>query len=202
MGSLAQAISCSNVRGVFPVHELFWFCLVQVSTTQFCSFPAFLMARVSDGTNVPIPPAQASSSNFGSPNGSGSDLDGMGTRSGSTTDEELDVLLSKFVHFETQIAKMEQNFSTFTARLCKVETYAASASNKSGSARSWSSLEQVDGSTAAGSHAQDHLMTTGTRDAGLIFPPNPADEHPRSAVVLRFPYEQYHTGITKWINTL
>ena len=32
---LVQAISCSNMRGVFPVHELFWFCLVQVSTSQF-----------------------------------------------------------------------------------------------------------------------------------------------------------------------
>ena len=55
---------------------------------------------------MPIPPAQASSSNFGSPNGSGSDLDGMGTRSGSTTDEKLDALLSKIVHFETQIAQI------------------------------------------------------------------------------------------------
>ena len=42
---LAQAISCLNVRGVFPVHELFLFCLVQVSTTQFCCFSFFLMAR-------------------------------------------------------------------------------------------------------------------------------------------------------------
>ena len=30
----AQAISCSNVRGVFPFHEHFWFYLVQVSTTS------------------------------------------------------------------------------------------------------------------------------------------------------------------------
>ena len=48
----------------FPVHERFWFCLVQVSTTQFCSFPSFLMARASDGTNVPISAAPASSSKF------------------------------------------------------------------------------------------------------------------------------------------
>ena len=82
------------------------------------------MARMSDGTNVPISSAPASSSNFGSPNGSGSDLDGMGTRRGITTDEKL----------------------------CKDETYSASASNVPGSARSWPSVEQVDGSTAAGSH--------------------------------------------------
>ena len=36
---LAQAISCSDVRGVSPVHKRFWFCLVQVSTTQFCGCP-------------------------------------------------------------------------------------------------------------------------------------------------------------------
>ena len=120
------------------------------------------------------------SSNVGSPHGSGHDLDGMGTRSGNTMDEKLGALLSKFVHFETQIAQipalttwmsrmdshitktlgnfatrlteMEQNFSTLTARMCKFETYAASASNVSGSARSWPTVEQVDGSTAAGSH--------------------------------------------------
>ena len=122
----------------------------------------------------------------------------MGTRSGNTMDEKLGAFLSKFVHFETQIAQipalttwmsgmdshitktlgdfatrlteMEQNFSTLTARLCKVEPYATSASNVTGSARSWPSLEQDDGSTATeGPTAQDHLMTTETQDADLIF---------------------------------
>ena len=54
--------------------------------------------------------------------------------------------------FATRLPEMEQNFSTLTARMCKVETHAASASHVSGSARSWPSREQVDGSTAAGSH--------------------------------------------------
>ena len=49
---------------------------------------------------------QLTSSNFGSPSGSGSCLDGMGTRSGSTAEEKLDALLSQFVHFETQIAQI------------------------------------------------------------------------------------------------
>ena len=84
----------SNVRGV------------QVSTTQFCCLLPIPMAGVSDGTDVTISLAQASSSNMGSPDGSGSDLDGMGTRSGSTTDEMLDALFAKFVHFETQIAQI------------------------------------------------------------------------------------------------
>ena len=42
---LAQAISCSNVRMIFLRHELFWFCLVQVSTTQFCWCPLAFITR-------------------------------------------------------------------------------------------------------------------------------------------------------------
>ena len=63
-------------------------------------------------------------------------------------------------------AEMEQNFINLTARVCKVETYAASASNFSGSARSWLSVEKIDGCTAAGS--QDHLTTAETHDEDLI----------------------------------
>ena len=58
----------------------------------------------------------------------------------------------KHLDFATRLTEMEQNFNTFTARRCKVETYAASASNVSGSTRSLLSLKQVDGSTSAGSH--------------------------------------------------
>ena len=63
---------------------------------------------VVDASDTPVPnlPMQLTSSNFGSFHGSGSDLDGMGTRSRSTTDEKLDALLSKFAHFETQIAQI------------------------------------------------------------------------------------------------
>ena len=56
VATLARSISCSNVHGVFPVHERFWFCLVQVSLTQFGCFPLVLMARASDGTDVPVSP--------------------------------------------------------------------------------------------------------------------------------------------------
>ena len=52
-------------------------------------------SRVVDtsGTRVPNSPMQLTSSNFESPNGPGSDLDGMGTRSGGTKNEKLDVSL-------------------------------------------------------------------------------------------------------------
>ena len=54
----------------------------------------------------------------------------------------------------------------------------------------------------SGPMAQDHLMTTETQDAGLILSLVPEDEQARSAILLRFPCEQDHKGITKWINTL
>ena len=70
-------------------HSIWWLPVVQVKTHH---------------TSLPGSPPL--SSNVGSPHGSGHDLDGMGTRSRSTTDEKLDALLSKFVHFETQIAQI------------------------------------------------------------------------------------------------
>ena len=84
---LAQAISCSNVHGVFPVHERFWFCFVQVSTNQFSLFAAFASVFMAtgrasdDALHTSLLGSPPLSSNVGSPHGSGHDLDGMGTRS-------------------------------------------------------------------------------------------------------------------------
>ena len=83
--------------------------------------------------------------------------------------------------FATRLAEIEQNFSTFSARLCKVETL-----------RSWPSVEQVDGSTAAGSHGPGSFSDNRNTRRRLDISPNPDDEHARSAVLLRFPCEQYH----------
>ena len=44
----------------FSRSRAFCFCLVQVSTTQFCCFPPVLMAGASDGTDVPVSPLPAS----------------------------------------------------------------------------------------------------------------------------------------------
>ena len=92
------------------------------------------MAGASNGANTQI--SNASSSNLGSPTGSGPDLDGMGPRSGSTTDEKLDAILSKFAHFETQLAQvpaitdwmsrmeshMSKTLGEFASRLAEMET--------------------------------------------------------------------------------
>ena len=50
------------------------------------------MAHVSDGTNVPISPAPASSSNLGSPNGSLPDLEGVGGQPTSTMEEKFEAM--------------------------------------------------------------------------------------------------------------
>ena len=52
------------------------------------------MAGVDDGSDVPISIVPGSSSNYGSPDGSGPDLDGMGHRSIDAQFKELrDILL-------------------------------------------------------------------------------------------------------------
>ena len=84
------------------VSQRFFVSFLFLVSTLF--FGLLSQPRVVDasGTLVLNSPMQFSSSNFGSLNGSGSDLDGLGTRSGGTTDEKLDALLSKCVHFENE----------------------------------------------------------------------------------------------------
>ena len=118
-------------------------------------------------------PCSSLLSNFGFPDGLGSDLDGMGTRSGSTMDEKLDALLSKFVpqivqipcranwmslmdshitktlgDFATRLTEMDQNFNILSTRMCRLETGAASGPSGPDSARSWNVPRHSDGSTA------------------------------------------------------
>ena len=104
--------------------------------------------------------------------------------------------------FSTRLTEMEQNFSALTARMCKFETNAASASNVSGLARSWPTLEQVDDSTAAGSDGPGSSDDNRNTRRRLDTLSSTEDEQSRSAVLLRFPCEQYLKGITKWIDNL
>ena len=158
---------------IFLCRELFWFCLVQASTTQFCCFPTVLMAHIDDASDRPVPPSpvQHSSSNFGSPNGSAPDLDGTGIRP-STMEEKMNEIYLQLPFFlqnasriENSVQTLSQTVASSTARSTSVErivsnlaardaaleTSAASVSSGSGSARSWNLLGQSDGSTAAGS---------------------------------------------------
>ena len=224
----SRAISCSNVHGVFPVHERFWFCLVQVSTTQFCCFPPVLFARASDGTDVSVSPLPTSSSNMGSPNGSLPDLEGTGYRA-STMEEKINEMfvqiaklpllmqsISRFENcvqtlshsvasYDAKITNIEQMVSSLAARVTTLETNATTVSSGSSSARSWNMLGQSTGSTATGSlgshgpgSSDDNRNTRRRLDPSL----SPEDEHARRAILLRFRCEQYHTWITKWIHNL
>ena len=101
-----------------------------------------------------------------------------------------------------RLQRWSRIFDNLTARVCKVETYAASAPIVSGSARSWPSVEQVDGSTPAGSHGPGSSDDNRNTRRRLDTPSSTEDEQSRSAVLLRFLLcEQYLKGITKWIDT-
>ena len=106
------------------------------------------MTRVSDGTNVPISPAPASSSNMGSPDGSLPDLEGTGFRA-CTMEEKINEVYSHFPLFRqnavriencvqtlaqtvaaqtTKITNIEQIVGSLVARVTSLETNAASGS--------------------------------------------------------------------------
>ena len=55
------------------------------------------MACVDDASNVPVSPLPATSSNFGSPDGSGPDLDGVGSRSYDAQFKKLRDMLGPLV---------------------------------------------------------------------------------------------------------
>ena len=121
---------------------------------------------------------------------------GMVTSGIASVEQTVNALSAKMAMF----AAMEQNVSTLTARLCKIEGDMVSASSVSGSARSRNVLGQNDGSTAAGSlgsngpgSSEDNRNTRRRLDTS----PNTEDEQSRSAVLLRF-----LKGITMWIDYL
>ena len=68
-----------------------------MSTTQFCSFPLAFMANAhpfddAEHANVPNSPFQELSSNFGSPNGSLLDLEGVGGHPTCTMEEKFEAI--------------------------------------------------------------------------------------------------------------
>ena len=159
-GSISPRVSQFHFGLLSLVSTLFFF-----TFRRSLSLGLMFHPHVVDASDRPVPksPVQFTSTNLGSTNGSVSDLDGMGTRPGVTTDEKLDALLSQFAQVKEQIAQirtiegwmsrmeshvttalggfaarlteMEQNFSALTARMCKIDTCVPSASNVSGSAR-------------------------------------------------------------------
>ena len=82
---------------------------------------------------------------------------------------------------------------------------AASGSSSPDLARPWNMLGQINGSTATGSlgsHGPGSSDDSRNTRRRLDTFSSPEGEQARSVVLLRFPCEQYHTGITNWINNL
>ena len=148
------------------------------------------------------------------------------SRSGSTTDEKLDAFLSKFAHFETSSCCHDLDVPCgFTYH---ENTWILRPDLQRWNRTSAPSLHVC----ARSRHMQpQHQMLPVRKDLGLhsnkLTAPQPqgphgpgssddnrntrrrldissllADEHARSAVLLPFPSEQYHKGITKWITNL
>ena len=95
------------------------------------------MARVSDGTNVPISPAPASSSNLGSPDGSLPDLEGVGGHPACTLEEKFEAMLTKrLAQFEVNFAALAsipmlvQGFSRFESSTLSLTQSVASIANQ------------------------------------------------------------------------
>ena len=84
------------------------------------------MARVSDGTNVPISPLPASSSNTGSPHGSLPELDG--TRYRATTMEEkindfylqLPLFMQNAARIENCVQTLAQTMAAQTTKITQI----------------------------------------------------------------------------------
>ena len=133
---------------------------------------------------------------------------GMVTSRIASVEQTVNALSAKMASFaalEQSVSTLTENVSSLTARICKIETNATSVYSGSGSARSWNILGYSNGSTATGSlgsHGPGSSDDNRNIRRRLDTFSSPEDEQARSAVLLRFPCEQYHKGITKWINNL
>ena len=158
----------------FPFTSASGFSLCKCLQPSFCCFPLVHMAHVSDGTDVPVSPLPASSSNVGSHDGSLLDLQRTGYRASAMEEKinEMFVQVAKFplliqsvskfencvktlpqseATSDAKIKKIEQMVSSLAARVTALETNETSVSSGSNSARSWNILGHSDGSTATGS---------------------------------------------------
>ena len=188
---LAQVISCSNVRMIFLRHELFWFCLVQVFTTQSCCFPPVLMARIDDASDRPVPPSpeQLSPSNLDSPNGSGPDLDAMAAAQLMSSSKRFENYCYHS-HGALRITKATSRPSPTLWSFVHPGLPILNRPSVPFLPRWPQNFSKSPGSS------DDHRNTRRRLDTFS----NTEDENVRSAVVLQFPCEQVHAGMSTWLN--
>ena len=128
---------------VFSRSRAFLVCFGQVFVTQFCSFPLVLMARVDDGTDVLISLMPGTSSNSGSPDVSGTDLDEMGHRSIDAQFKEfrnISLPLGRgFADFDNHVKTLSETVGMVISRIASVEQTVNALSAKMAS---FAALEQ------------------------------------------------------------
>ena len=175
-------------------------------------------------SNVPISPAPASSSNMGSSNGSLPDLDGTGNRA-CTTEENINEIYWQLPLFIQDAAKIENCVQTLAQTVAALTTKITKVNNLLEAlwlaSLLWKQVQllvpvvliQQDLGTCLDSNCSTATGSLGSQGPGssddnrntrrgLDTFTSPEDEHARSAILFRFPCEQYHTGITNWINNL
>ena len=144
------------------------------------------MTRVSDGTNVPISPAPASSSNMGSPDGALPDLEATGFRANTEQINELYLQLPLYIQNAariencvqtlaqtvaaktTKITSIEHVVGSLVARVTSLETNAASGSSSLTQRDPGTYSDEVTAPQPLGPMALDHPMTTEIQDVDLI----------------------------------
>ena len=123
------------------------------------------MTRGSDGTNVPVSPAQASCPNMVSPDGSVPDLEGTGL-SATTMEEKINEIYSQLPLFRQNPTRIEncvqtlaQTVAAQTARITNIEQIIASILAR---------ITSLETNAASGPTALDLPMTTEIQDVDLI----------------------------------
>ena len=110
---------------VFLASRAFLVLSCPIVYNQFCSFSPVLMASVDDGSEVPISLMSGTSSNYGSPDGSGPDLDRMGHRSIDAQFKELRHILLPlacgFADFDNHVKTLSEAVGVGTSRNTSVE---------------------------------------------------------------------------------
>ena len=178
----------------FPFTSASGFALSNFYNPVFVVFPPVLMARASDGTDVPVSPVPASSSNLGSPNGSLPDLEGTGYRA-STMEEKINDMFVQIAklplhmqsvsRFENCVQTLSQTVASYDAKITNVEQMVSSLAARVTTVERMQRPSPVDPAHQdlgifldiamapqppglSGPMAQGHLMTAEIQDEDLI----------------------------------
>ena len=183
-------------------------------------------------TSLPFKPPPLGSSKFGSPDGSVSDLDGMGVRSSSTVEEnkldEILLLVGQVCAINLWISQMNNHIPSIT-NPCVPSRSGSQSLIKTSVRSQLASLHWKHGPGPLPANLV-HQQEVGRCSVTMEDPPqlgpttqlqwtmaemceidpnpnpwskSPADENSRSAVLLRFPCSESCAGVTAWLtNTI